>query len=116
MAGNVKNEIKSILGISKKGGERTYLILPESVKGLKSKLLGFIKDKLQGRLIGWFAKSLSHGGKIFSLNQLALVLPVYAMSVFKLPKDLCDKITSAMIEFWWSSGDNKEKISWVAWK
>ena len=36
--------------------------------------------------------------------------------MFKLPKDLCDKITSAMIEFWWSSGDNKEKTSWVAWK
>lgn len=38
------------------------------------------------------------------------------MSVFKLPKDLCDRLTSAMTEYWWSSGSNKKKISWVAWQ
>lgn len=43
-------------------------------------------------------------------------LPVYAMSIFKLPKDVYDKITSAMVEFWWGGGNGKKKIPWVAWK
>lgn len=113
---NVKEEVKVIMGIQKEGGEGTYLGLPECFSGSKRKLMGFIKEKLQGRLQGWFSKALSQGGKEILLKSIALALPVYAMSCFKLPKEVCDKITSAMIEFWWSSGSNKRKIPWVAWQ
>lgn len=111
---DTKEVIKEAL--DKEGGEGTYLGLPESLKGSKRKILSFIREKLQGRLKGWFTKSLSQGGKEILLKSTAMALPVYAMSIFKLPKDLCEKITSAMIELWWSSGENKKKISWVAWK
>ena len=46
----------------------------------------------------------------------AMALPIFTMLCFKFPKDVCDKLTSAMIEFWQSSGSNKKKISWVAWQ
>ncbi|KAL9278395.1 putative ribonuclease H domain, reverse transcriptase zinc-binding domain-containing protein [Arabidopsis thaliana] len=38
------------------------------------------------------------------------------MSCFQLPQDLCKKLTSVMTEFWWSSGNDRNKIPWVAWK
>ncbi|XP_056843032.1 uncharacterized mitochondrial protein AtMg00310-like [Raphanus sativus] len=34
------------------------------------------------------------------------------MTCYKLPKDLCDKLTSVLIQFWWSSDANHRKISW----
>lgn len=80
------------------------------------KLLSFIREKLQGRLRGWFSKSLSHGGKEILLKSIGLALPVYAMSCFRPPKEVCGKLTSAMIKFWWSSGNSRKKIPWVAWQ
>lgn len=113
---SVRTEVQERLGIHKEGGEGTYLGLPECFSGSKVKLMSFIREKLQGRLNGWFAKSLSQGGKEILLKSIALALPIYAMSCFKLPKEVCSKITSAMIEFWWSSGNNRKKIAWVAWQ
>ncbi|CAA7042047.1 unnamed protein product [Microthlaspi erraticum] len=88
----------------------------ELISGSKRKLLNFLQEKLQGRLRGYYAKALSQGGKEVLIKSVGLALPVYAMSVFKLPIDLFKKLTSAMTEFWWSSGDNKRKIPWVAWQ
>ena len=59
---------------------------------------------------GWYSKTLSMGAKEVIIKSVALALPIYAMSVFLLPKDLCAKLT------WWRSGDKKRKIPWVAWK
>ena len=92
----VKERVKHILSITTEGGEGTYLGLPECFKGSKRDLLSFIREKLQARLHGWFAKSLSLGGREVLLKSIAMSLPVYAMSIFKLPKDVCTRITSAM--------------------
>lgn len=113
MAGR-KQAVKSIVRIEEEGGEGTYLGLPEYFSGSKRKLLNFIQEKLQSRLHGWFAKSLSHGGKKILLKSIGLALPIYAMSCFKLSHDLCKKLTSAMIQFWRSSGNNRKiYIGWL---
>lgn len=111
----MKADIKQILRIDKEGGEGTYLGLPEVFKGSKKRILNYIREKLQHRLHGWFAQTLSQGGKEILLKSIALALPVYAMSVYKLPQDLCSKLTSAMREFWWSNGGSRRKMPWVAW-
>lgn len=114
ISNTTKEEVRNIIGIHKEGGEGYYLCLPECFSGSKTKLMSFIKEKLQGRLRGWFAKSLSQGGKEILLKSVGLALPVYAMSCFRLPKEVCAKLSSTMTEFWWSNGDNKKKIPWVA--
>lgn len=116
VAEETKLMVRSVTGIEQEGGEGSYLGLPECFSGSKRKLLSFIREKLQGRLNGWFAKSLSQGGKEIMLKSVGLALPIFAMSCFKIPKDVCEKLTSAMIEFWWSSGSNRKKIAWVAWQ
>jgi len=38
---------------------------------------------------------------------------MFAMSIFKLPKGLCDEIQSAIFKFWWGSKMDGTKIHWV---
>lgn len=91
-----KAAVKETLRINKEGGEGTYLGLLECFTGSKRKLLNFIQEKLQSRLHGWFANALSQGGKEVLFKSVALAFPVYAMSCFRLPQDLCKKLTSVI--------------------
>lgn len=83
---NTKSKLKEVLGIETEGEEGSYLGLPECFSGSKRKLLSFIREKLHGRLQGWFVKSHSQGGKEIMLKSVGLALPVFAVTCFKLPK------------------------------
>lgn len=54
-------------------------------------------------------------GKEVLLKSVAMALPVYAMSCFRLTKHHVKKIISAMSSFWWDECDDKRKIHWLSW-
>jgi hypothetical protein len=41
-------------------------------------------------------------------------IPTYTMSVFLLPKTLCNDINSMMYRFWWGHKDNEKKTEWMS--
>ncbi|KAL1210712.1 putative mitochondrial protein [Cardamine amara subsp. amara] len=110
-----KQSLKQVLGIFAEGGAGTYLGLPECFSGSKIQLLDYIKDRLKDRLSGWFARTLSLGGKEVLIKAMAMAMPVYAMSCFKLTKTTLSNLSSALCDFWWNATDDKQKIHWVSW-
>ena len=48
------------------------------------------------------------------IKAVAQAIPTYSMSCFKLPKGLCEHLTSLLRNFWWGYKDGKRKTCWVA--
>ncbi|XP_019091045.1 PREDICTED: uncharacterized protein LOC109128670 [Camelina sativa] len=109
---DVKLQIKQVMGIENEGGAGSYLGLPECFSGSKKDMLAYIHDKLKNRLSGYFARNLITRGKEVLLKFVAMVMPVYAMSCFKVPKSTCNALSSAMADFWWQALEHKRKIHW----
>ncbi|KAL9293087.1 putative ribonuclease H domain, reverse transcriptase zinc-binding domain-containing protein [Arabidopsis thaliana] len=112
----IKHLLGLFLGIFKEGGEGMYLGLSECFSGSKRDILAYITTKLKTMLTGWYAKTLSLGGKEVLLKSVAMALPVYAMSCFRLTQYQCQQITSAMTSFWWNSCEEHKKMHWVSWE
>ncbi|XP_010495271.1 PREDICTED: uncharacterized protein LOC104772340 [Camelina sativa] len=111
----IRNQIQVKLGIVKEGGASKYLGLPECFSCSKIDMLAYIHDNMKSRMSGWFARSLSQGGKEILLKAVAMAMPIFAMSCFKLPKKTCENLTSAMSAFWWDSIEDKRKMHWIGW-
>jgi hypothetical protein len=58
---------------------------------------------------------LSLGGKEVLLKAVCQAIPSYAMSVFKLPKQIINGIINAMSRYWWGDDDQQKHIHWFAW-
>ncbi|KAF5444675.1 hypothetical protein F2P56_033791 [Juglans regia] len=43
-------------------------------------------------------------------------VPTYSMSVFRLPKKLCNDLEAIMARFWWKQGKNESGIHWKRWE
>ena len=55
-------------------------------------------------------KQLSLGGKEILLKAVAQAIPVFAMSVFNLPKGACKEITDVIAQFWWGDDEDNKKM------
>lgn len=74
------------LGIVREGGTGNYLGFPECFIGSKVEMLAYIKEKMKSRISGWFARTLSMGGKDVLLKSVALAMLIYAHVIFQTPK------------------------------
>lgn len=63
----------------------------------------------------WKEKLLSHGGREVLIKAVALPIPTYTMSCFKLMGRLYDELKALIARFWWGQKNEKRKIHWVGW-
>lgn len=50
------------------------------------------------------------------INAVAMALPNYVMSCFKLPVSLCKELESAIAKFWWRGNKDKCGMYWISWE
>ncbi|GKA00988.1 RNA-directed DNA polymerase, eukaryota, reverse transcriptase zinc-binding domain protein, partial [Tanacetum coccineum] len=84
----------------------------------KSKLLGVVDeivDKMVDRLSKWKMKTLSIGGRLTLLKAVLGSMPIYHMSIFKVPMKVLQRMESIRSRFFSGVDLNSKKSIWVKW-
>ena len=84
----VKAEVCETLNIMTESLSDRYLGLPAMVGTDGSDCFRHLIDRVNGRINGWKEKLLSLGGKEILIKSIAQAVPMYAMTVFKIPKKI----------------------------
>lgn len=50
------------------------------------------------------------------IKAVAMAMPNYTMSCFKLPINFCKEIEREIIHYWWKENKEHKGINWVSWR
>jgi hypothetical protein len=112
---DVREEIKNKLQITHETFESKYLGLPTPEGWMSSGKFQSLQAKLAKCLVEWDDCHKSQAAKEVLIKAIAQAIPLYVMSVFKLPLGLCDELTNMIRRYWWGAENGKRKTHWVAW-
>lgn len=93
-----------------------YLGLP--MIGGKSKISTFkeLQERITKRVNGWKEKYISKAGQEILIKTTAQAIPTYSMSLFRIPKIVCDSINSALSKYWWGQTWSEKMVHWINWR
>ena len=109
-------EVASSMGCRHSSCPVTYLGFPLGDNMNKRSAWKPVIDKIQCRLATWKAKILSRAGRLTLIKSVLNSLPVYYMSMFKMPKAIAAKIVSIQRSFFWGGlSENRKGCNRVRW-
>ncbi|GKF71938.1 hypothetical protein Tco_0208052, partial [Tanacetum coccineum] len=74
-----------------------------------------IMDKLVARLSKWKMKTLSIGGRLTLLKSTLSSMPIYHLSLFKVPSKVLQKMESIRCRFFNGIETDSNKQTWIKW-
>ena len=75
-----------------------------------------IKDRFRRRLTTGKRQYISKGGRITLIRSTLSSLPVYFLSLFRMPKIVCSRLEKIQRDFLWGGGNLERKPHLVNWK
>lgn len=111
----VRGQVKTILQVPNEKLSEKYLGMPTDVGMSKNGAFKYLVDRLWSNIRGWMEKTLSLAGKDVLIKSVAQAIPVFSVSCFKLPRGLCEKLSSAIRALFWGSKQGKRKPHWLFW-
>ncbi|GJV78769.1 hypothetical protein Tco_1514639 [Tanacetum coccineum] len=74
-----------------------------------------VVDKVLSRLSRWKMKLLSIGGRLTLLKSVLGSMPIFHMSIFKVPSSILKSLESIRSRFFNGQDPKSNKASWVKW-
>ncbi|XP_071722929.1 uncharacterized protein [Rutidosis leptorrhynchoides] len=99
VSSSLRESLKAKLNISNTLADSSYLGLPLIIRQKKAEPFEFLLDRIKNKVANWKGKLLSKTGKENLINLVLQATPIYAMSLFKLPKGFCESLESYCAKF-----------------
>ena len=90
-----------------------YLGLPLGSKQKSVRVWEGIEEKFRKRLVAWKRQYISKVGRLMLIRSTLSNLPIYLLSLFRLPKSVKCKIEKIQRDFLWGGGSLANKIHLV---
>lgn len=105
-----ETQIKNLLRAKIMTDCEKYLGLP-TVGRTKTTTFREIQERVTKRVLGWKEKFISKADREILTKMVAQSIPTYFMSLFRLPKAMCDAINLTLAKYWWGQKyDEKRSI------
>jgi hypothetical protein len=93
-----------------------YLGLPVGANPRRLSTWNPVVDVIQRRLASWKNKYVSLGGRVVLLNSVLSAIPIFYLSLFKMPVGVWKKLVRMQRRFLWGGAAGNSKINWVRWQ
>jgi len=108
--------VQEILGCSTTQLPIQYLGLPLGANMRKASAWKSIIEKVQKRLKTWKSSCLSRAGRLVLVKSVLNSLPLYYLSLFKVPKKVANDIVRLQRKFLWSGNKEGRYMPLVKWE
>ncbi|RVW12518.1 putative ribonuclease H protein [Vitis vinifera] len=114
-------EVEEILEMAAELGCRVgslpsqYLGLPLGVPNRASSMWDGVEEKVRRRLALWKRQYISKGGRITLIKSTLASMPIYQMSIFRMPKSVAKRVEKTQRDFLWGGGNLEGKVHLVKW-
>lgn len=112
-----KKAVRNTFGFKEMATNSIYLGDSPLLSRNKNKDFSRLKDNITQRIEGWNRNLLSKAGKTTIITSVIQAILTYAMSMFRMPKRLCNDLDAVVCRFWWGSKKEKDHfLAFKAWK
>jgi hypothetical protein len=93
-----------------------YLGLPVAANPMRLSTWDPLLDYLKKRLHSWGKKHISLGGRIVMINSVLNSIPIFLLSLLKMPATVINKVIQIQRQFPWGGVKGGRKLCWLSWK
>ena len=93
----------------------TYLGLPLGAKHKAQSVWDPVEERFWKRLASWKLQYISKGGRATLIWSSLSSLPIYHLSLFRAPQNVCARMERIQRQFLWGGSELDKKVSLVSW-
>ncbi|RVW53156.1 putative ribonuclease H protein [Vitis vinifera] len=93
-----------------------YLGLPLGAPNKASSVWDGVEERVRRRLALWKRQFISKGGRITLIKSTLASIPIYQMSLFRMPKIVVKRLEKLQRDFLWGGGNRERKVHLVNWE